>query len=163
LAKTFTRKHIAVTAVVAFLLAGGVFLWVYLSSGSDAAGVRTGDCANISGTELRKVDCDSAEMTHIVGKTLAKSEETCTEPYQDYAEGGVKLCLIPNMPEGFCFDGTVESFDVTPAKLPCDDKRAAKVVKVMKGSVDDSACPKDSTASVYPEPPMTQCILPIGQ
>ncbi|MBP2330442.1 hypothetical protein JOF56_010827 [Kibdelosporangium banguiense] len=162
-AKGPSRGKIIALVAVLVLLAGGGGLWWYLGSRSDIAEVDTGDCAIVDGS-VRKVDCGSPFATHIVGQVLPPevvAQGTCTDPYQDYDEAGVHLCLIPEMPEGICFDGTIDSFDVTPVRVDCSSDRAAKVIKVIQGKADESLCPRGANASVYPEPPLTQCIEPV--
>jgi hypothetical protein len=173
-APTPKKKSVAgrmISVVVAVAVAAGVYFVAQNLNKSEATSTKAGDCVSMSGTtsnpKFEKVGCDAANVTHIVGKSLGKSGESCGEPYGEYTETldnkpVAKLCLVQNLVEGTCFKNGV-SADVTVQKIECSQKDAVKVAKVIKGTADKNACPKETDdATVYPEPPTTHCLVVVG-
>lgn len=152
-----------VALVVLLLIIGtplAIGLWL---SSSRAAYAMPGDCAAASGGQhsasLSTVDCGSPEATHRVAIVAAPDEQCPTPDYSVYTETRrgadkpqVKLCLVPILAEGQCYD-TADQKTACPGSF--------MVVKVVEGQSDAALC--DATTSValtYPEPKVTYCVVP---
>jgi hypothetical protein len=153
------------TAVIGLVVAGVVVYGINYFT-SDAAQSKAGDCASLTGTttspDFKTVDCGSAEANYTIGKVLGSLSESCGENYDEYTESArrgpdSKLCLVPNLVEGSCYEdsGTQMGY---PA-VDCSKSGALKLVKLVKGSVDESAC-GDAVPLTYAEPKTTFCFTP---
>ncbi|MFD0204752.1 MULTISPECIES: LppU/SCO3897 family protein [Saccharothrix] len=155
------------TAIIGIAVAGVVVYGINYFT-SDAAQSKAGDCASVTGTsskpEFKNVDCGSAEANYTIGKVLGSTAESCPgEYYDEYTETArrgpdSKLCLVPNLAEGKCYDldgGTQMGY---PA-VDCGKSGVLKLTKLVKDSVDEAAC-GDATPLTYPEPKTTFCFAP---
>lgn len=153
------------TAVIGLVVAGVVVYGINYFT-SDAAQSKAGDCASLTGTnsnpDFKTVDCGAAEANYTIGKVL-KLNESCGENYDEYTETArrgpdTKVCLVPNLVEGSCYD--VE--DTTQMGYPavdCGKPGVYKLTKLVKGSADESAC-TDAVPLLFPEPKTTFCFAP---
>lgn len=135
-------------------------LWL---SNSRAAYAESGDCADVSGGQfaatLSTVDCGSPDATHRVAKVLSAGEPCPTPDYSVYSETRrgadqpqVRLCLVPILAEGQCYD-------TGDRKAACPG--AFTVVKVVDGQSDAALCDAATSVAVtYPEPRVTYCVVP---
>ncbi|MBV9843727.1 MAG: hypothetical protein JOZ47_01445 [Kutzneria sp.] len=171
------KKGRLVAILVAVLVVlGGVAVKVVLGLGIGAAidstnqahTTNVGDCASVTGTVAKphyeKVDCGSGKENYTVGKVLNSASATCPQDYDEYYETGVnsvKLCLIPVLKDGACYDfgqGSVGKEQMGYSQVPCSSSKAVQV-KVLKGTTDKNACGADSdSAVVYQETRTTICL-----
>lgn len=163
--KTGAARTIVLVVVLAVF--GGIGYLIWQNWSTEAAGTKAGECVSITGAKFspkfEKVACDAPTVTHTVAKSLGTSAESCADPYAEFTETldgepVSKLCLIPNMVEGMCFEGKIVSMDSSVEKTDCSAERAVKVVKVLKDKADAAACPAGSKGTTYPEPPTTHCL-----
>jgi hypothetical protein len=150
-AKTARRSVLIVTAV-----AVGFAVFHFTKAHSHA---QQGDCVTVSNdTDVTAANCGGADATYKVGKVLASAGEACpggddSDYYEVTEPSGQKMCLMPKVVEGNCFD-----LDGTFGQKPdCTGESTAKVTKVVAGKVDESAC-GDGGALVFAEPPTTVCL-----
>jgi hypothetical protein len=152
------------TAIIGLAVAGGVYYGInYLTS--DAAQSKAGDCASVTGPrtspEFKTVDCGSSEANYTIGKALELNQSCGSDSYEEYTETAsrgpdTKLCLVPILVEGTCYD--METATQADYKaVDCGAPGAVKVVKLVKGSDDESVC-ADSTPFTVPEPKTTFCL-----
>jgi hypothetical protein len=151
------------TAVVGIVVAGLVVYGINYFT-SDVAQSKAGDCASLTGTttkpEFKTVDCGAAEANYTVARVLGSTSESCGGTYDEYTETAsrgpdTKLCLIPNMVEGNCYDLDNSSSMGYP-KVDCGQTGAFKLVKQLKGVEDESQC-GDNAPLAFPEPKLTLC------
>jgi hypothetical protein len=156
----FPRWLITIIAIV--VVGGGVYAFNYFTS--DVAQAKVGDCAHVSGTkskpDYKAVACDSADANYIVAKSLSSTSSSCGGTYDEYIESGgrgpsTKLCLMPNWAEGNCYNLNDEANMGYP-KIDCKPG-TIKIVKIIKGSANESACPEGAGGFTFPEPPTTIC------
>ncbi|MFD7653693.1 hypothetical protein ACFV4N_06910 [Actinosynnema sp. NPDC059797] len=156
------RKVLIVAAIVV-LAAVVVFGVVRLAGGGST---EAGDCVDVTSEfednpEVKSLDCDDDRASFKIGAVVDDMEAACPDEgsYSEVSagDGGRKLCLLPNMVEGACYQpeeaGT--GFD----KSECAGPSTIKVTKVVQGSTDLEACP-DSAGMSYPQPPVTYCLAP---
>lgn len=157
-----TRKILIVAAIVV-LAAVVVFGVVRLTGGGTP---EAGDCVGVTSqtetsAEVEGLDCDADRASYKVGKVVEGSDASCPEEglYTEVAQGdsGTKLCLLPNMVEGACYQPDEAGTGFVKSK--CAGPETIKVTKVVQGSTDLEACP-DSAGMSYPEPPVTYCLAP---
>ena len=157
------------TAIVGIAVAGAVVYGINYFT-SDAAQSKAGDCASVTGTstkpEFKTVDCGSAEANYTIGQVLDSTSAKCaSEYYDEYTETArrgpdSKLCLVPNLAEGNCYD--IEGSGTTQMGYPavdCGKSGVYKLVKLEKGTADETVC-TESVPLVYPEPKTTLCFAP---
>jgi hypothetical protein len=152
--------------ILAFLLVGAaVYAFNYFTS--DAARTKAGACASLTGSEnkpeFKTVDCGAAEANYTVGKVLGSTSESCGGTYDEYTERSSrgpesKLCLVPNMVEGSCYD--MDGTGMGYPKVDCGKEGALKAVKVAKDVQDDALCEENAPLS-FPEPKLTICLAPV--
>ncbi|ALG11318.1 hypothetical protein AOZ06_34550 [Kibdelosporangium phytohabitans] len=160
---------IGIVAVVVVL--GGWGVYRYLSN--DVVQAKAGDCAKVSGTKAKPsydtVGCDSADATHVVGKTLPSNSDSCgaDAKYDEFTLSGgkgVKLCLMPKWAEGDCrkYDEANASYPKVDCAASKGSNEAVKVLKVISGpTAEESQCPKESGPVLFPEPKTVYCLGPI--
>ncbi|ONI86421.1 hypothetical protein ALI144C_10875 [Actinosynnema sp. ALI-1.44] len=161
----------AISLIVLIVIGGGIYAFSYFSN--DAAQAKAGECAKVSGTkskpDYKTVGCDSAEVTHVVGKALGKTSDSCgaTEKYDEFTLTGrgpdTKLCLMPKWGEGDCRKADEATVDYP--KVDCasakGDSNVVKIVKVISGpSAEESQCPKETGPVLFPEPKTVYCVGP---
>lgn len=153
------------TAIIGLVVAGVVVYGINYFT-SDAAQSKAGDCASLTGTstkpDFKTVDCGTAEANYTIGKVLGLNE-SCGGYYDEYTETArrgpdTKVCLVPNMTEGSCYDVENSTSMGYPA-VDCGKAGVFKLVKLVKGSADESAC-ADSVPLTYEEPKTTFCFAP---
>jgi hypothetical protein len=163
--KSSTRARITLLVLVLLLAVGGYFAWQ--NWGTAAARTNPGDCVSVTGAsfdpKFEKLSCDSPDVTHVVAKSLGTSGESCGDAYDEFTQTldgkpVAKLCLIPNLVEGTCLKNSIVQIESAPEKVDCGSADAIKVVKVVKGKGDKALCPEGAEATVYQEPPLTQCL-----
>ncbi|MBW4718957.1 LppU/SCO3897 family protein [Saccharothrix obliqua] len=135
---------------------------------SDAAQSKAGECASLTGTpskpDFKTVDCGSSEANYTIGKVLGSLSESCgTDYYDEYTETArrgpdSKLCLVPNLKEGSCYE-LDNSSTVGYPPVDCGKSGVMKLVKLVKGSADESAC-TDGAPMTFSEPKQTFCFAP---
>ncbi|MFD1146371.1 LppU/SCO3897 family protein [Saccharothrix hoggarensis] len=154
------------TAIIGIVVAGVVVYGINYFT-SDAAQSKAGDCASLTGTatkpEFKTVDCGAAEANYTIGKVLGSTTESCNGAYDEYTETArrgpdSKLCLVPNLVEGSCYELENTSKMGYPA-VDCGTSGAYKLVKQLKGTEDEAAC-TDGAPLTYPEPKLTLCFGP---
>ncbi|CAL9648245.1 hypothetical protein SUDANB95_06507 [Actinosynnema sp. ALI-1.44] len=154
------------TAVVGIAVAIGVTYGIgYFTS--DAAQTKAGDCASLTGTtskpEFKTVACGAAEANYTVAKVLGGTSESCGGQYYDeYTETArrgpdSKLCLIPIMAEGNCYE--LEGSSMGYPKVDCSKSGAYKLTKKAEGVEDEAACTEGAPLT-FPEPKLTLCFTP---
>ncbi len=167
--KRFPGALIAVIIVLALVVIGGGLVLILrtasdvVADGADVGAAKAGDCARVTGTvvdpEYKAVPCDSAEVTHIVGRTIPFAKSSCGGDYDEFSltskTSELKLCLIPNLAEGVCYD--MESERMPQPKVDCAASSATKVTKVVKDRNDISVCAAGEAPWSVPEPPRTMC------
>ncbi|MFJ6670007.1 hypothetical protein ACIQMJ_02735 [Actinosynnema sp. NPDC091369] len=156
------------TAIIGVVVAGVVIYGINYFT-SDAAQSKAGDCASLTGTttkpDFKTVDCGSADANYTVGKVLGSTSESCgSEGYDEYTETArrgpdSKLCLVPNLAEGKCYDIEGSTTTMGYPAVDCGKSGVYKLVKLEKGSADETLC-TDSLPLVYPEPKTTFCFAP---
>lgn len=160
-----------ISVIVLLVIGGGFYAFNYFTN--DAAQAKAGDCAKVSGTKSKpnydSIGCDSADATHVVGKALSKTSESCgtNSNYDEFTLTGrgpdTKLCLMPKWNEGEC--RTYKEGTADYPKVDCGAAKGTdviKVVKVVKGSTDVSQCPQENSApAAFPEPPTVYCLAPV--
>ncbi|MEV8438544.1 hypothetical protein AB0425_14295 [Actinosynnema sp. NPDC051121] len=156
------------TAIIGIVVAGVVVYGINYFT-SDAAQSKAGDCASLTGTttkpDFKTVDCGSAEANYTIGKVLGSTSESCgTDGYDEYTETArrgpdSKLCLVPILAEGNCYDIDSTNTQMGYPPVDCGKSGVYKLVKLVKGSADESAC-VDAAPLVYPEPKTTFCFAP---
>ncbi|MCC8247885.1 LppU/SCO3897 family protein [Saccharothrix luteola] len=155
------------TAIIGIAVAGVVVYGINYFT-SDAAQSKAGDCASVTGTntkpEFKTVDCGSAEANYTIGQVLDSTTAKCaSEYYDEYTETArrgpdSKLCLVPNLVEGSCYDLDSTTQMGYPA-VDCGKAGTVKLVKLIKGSADESACGEGAPLT-FPEPKTTLCFAP---
>ncbi|WP_433267815.1 LppU/SCO3897 family protein [Actinosynnema sp. CS-041913] len=154
------------TAVVGIIVAGLVVYGINYFT-SDAAQSKAGDCASVTGTttkpEFKTVDCGAAEANYDIAKVLNSTSESCGGNYDEYTETArrgpdSKLCLIPRVAEGACYD-LENTANMGFPKVDCGKSGAFKLVKQLKDVEDEAAC-TDSAPLTFPEPKLTLCFAP---
>ncbi|MCE7002593.1 hypothetical protein LWC34_07075 [Kibdelosporangium philippinense] len=158
-----------VSLIALIVVGGGVYAFQYFTN--DAAQAKAGDCATVSGSKTspkyEAVACDSAAVTHVVGKALTNTSENCAvgeARYDEFTMTGrgpdTKLCLMPKWGEGECRT-ILDDTNLEYPKVDCagakGNENAVKIVKVMTGSVDPATCPEGSGGLTFPEPPTVYC------
>jgi hypothetical protein len=150
-----------IAAVVAVVVAAGVFTW-FTSSPDRAA---AGDCLNVKefkqGTEPAKVDCADPPANVKIGVRLDDDNASCpTGDYDEYSVSGgpsYKLCLMLNAHDGDCF-ANVRSTTDGYKRVDCADPTSeVKIVKVVNGTASESACDGTDIAVSYSQPATTLC------
>ncbi|KOV89789.1 hypothetical protein [Nocardia sp. NRRL S-836] len=150
-------KKVGLGIGVVFLVVGGVLVLDQVRSGG---GVQVGDCARISGTQdnptYQALGCDEGAANVKVAKVLARNEDRCPTGGMAYSvyTGSVSYCLMPNFREGACYGQDQEA---GIALVACTTKDSVKVVKVLTGKTDRTAC-GDARPAVFPEPATTFCL-----
>ncbi|CAM3787326.1 hypothetical protein KIPE111705_24975 [Kibdelosporangium persicum] len=144
----------------------GLVVFGIMNWGTGAAAAEAGDCIKVvsaSSADAEKADCGSQEAVYKVAKKLDSSAGQC--PKGDYTEwtkrsrrDTMKLCLMLNAKEGDCFKITSGGGNQTDERVPCGPSAPYKVVKVVTGTADKSACGRGNVAAVYSEPATTLCI-----
>lgn len=147
-----SRPIVLVVAVVVLIAAG--FAVMHFTKAHSHA--KAGDCVTVQNdTDVAAADCAGA--AYQVGKVLAGAGEACpggeeSDYYEVTDPSGRKMCLLPKVAEGACFE-----LDGTFGQKNCTGEHAAKVVKVVAGKADESAC-GEGGALVFAEPPTTMCL-----
>ncbi len=94
---------------------------------------------------------------------LGSTTEKCGGGYDEYTETArrgpdSKICLVPNVVEGACYEDPATSSKMGMAKTECK-AGTIKVVKKADGVVDESLC-AESSPLTYTEPKLTLCLAP---
>lgn len=154
------------TAVVGIAVAALVVYGINYFT-SDAAQTKAGDCASLTGTttkpEFKTVACGAAEANYTVAKVLGGTKESCGGQYYDeYTETArrgpdSKLCLIPIMAEGNCYQ--LEGSSMGYPKVDCSKSGAYKLTKKAEGVEDEATCTEGAPLT-FPEPKLTLCFTP---
>ncbi|MEU6149700.1 hypothetical protein ABZ816_06845 [Actinosynnema sp. NPDC047251] len=164
------KKNIAVRILtyIAGLIVVGLVIYGFNYFSSDAAQTKAGDCASLSGTrtkpEFKTVACGAAEANYTVAKVLGSLSESCGGKYYDeYTETArrgpdSKLCLLPNLAEGSCYELDNPTNVGYPA-VDCGKSGVLKLTKVVKDSDDESAC-GDGAPMAFSEPKTVFCFEP---
>lgn len=161
--KSGKRKWVIALVVLAVLVAGG-FAVRYFTRNS-ASQAEAGDCikvnsASATNADVEKIDCNDKIAVFKVAKRLGNDTDSCPTPdYEKYTQTGsgsdFALCLMLNAKEGECF----ANYDSPDKRSRADCASAeVKVVKVVNGKADETACDKETIAIVYPEPATTYCL-----
>ncbi|MEU4739704.1 hypothetical protein AB0G02_04455 [Actinosynnema sp. NPDC023658] len=154
------------TAVIGIVVAGVVVYGINYFT-SDAAQSKAGDCASLTGTttkpDFKTVDCGTPEANYTVAKVLGSTGESCGGYYDEYTETASrgpdsKICLIPNMTEGSCYE-LESTTQMGYPSVDCGKSGAYKLVKQVKGTEDESLC-TDGAPLTFPEPKLTLCFAP---
>jgi hypothetical protein len=160
-----------ISIIALVVIGGGVYAYNYFTN--DVAQAKAGDCAKITGEKnspnYEAIGCDSGSATHVVGKVLANTSDSCSEPYASFtmtARRGpdAKLCLLPKWNEGECYkeDTSASEFAKIDCATPTDE--TLKVVKIVQGKADPAACEGEAIVPLsFPEPPITMCLTPAKQ
>ncbi|GAA0218053.1 hypothetical protein GCM10010492_14890 [Saccharothrix mutabilis subsp. mutabilis] len=154
------------TAIVGIAVAALVVYGINYFT-SDAAQTKAGDCASLTGTttkpDFKTVACGAAEANYTVAKVLGGTSESCGGKYYDeYTETArrgpdSKLCLIPIMAEGNCYE--LEGSSMGYPKVDCSKSGAYKLTKKAEGVEDEAACTEGAPLT-FPEPKLTLCFTP---
>jgi hypothetical protein len=157
--------------IMAGLVAGAVIGIVYAIRTIDGD-PGAGDCVDVysddlgDGPELLadKVDCAKADADYLVGVRRADPNTDC--PGTDYRSfifnsfDASRLCLIPNVADGDCFDISAAN----PGHFDCTDRGrsdAIRVLRVLDGIADGARCDDESArgghALVFTVPDRTVC------
>jgi hypothetical protein len=149
-----------VVAAVIGLIVIAVANW-----GTSARAAEEGDCIKVisaGDAEAGQVECSAPEAIYKVARKLDSAVGRC--PEGDYTEwtGGkrtdtVKLCLMLNAKEGDCFKTTTSGGNETDERVACSSADF-KVVKVVTGSADKTACATGNLAATYSQPATTLCL-----
>ena len=162
--KSRKKVWLIVGIVVVALVVGGVlFSALNKNSASKAA---AGDCIKVnSATEksadVVTIDCNDKVAVFRVAKKLGNDTDQCPTPdYERYTQSGggggdFALCLMLNAKEGECFADYDDP--AKRARVDCANAQI-KVVKVVTGKADETACGEEGSPLVYPEPATTFCI-----
>ncbi|MFC0116299.1 LppU/SCO3897 family protein [Kibdelosporangium aridum] len=144
----------------------GLIIFGIINWGTGAASAEAGDCIKVvsaSSAEAEKAECGSQEAVYKVAKKLDSSSDAC--PKGDYTEwtrrsrrDTMKLCLMLNAKEGDCFKISASGLNQTDERVPCGPSAPYKVVKVVTGTANKSACARGNVAAVYSEQATTLCI-----
>ncbi len=144
-------------AVVFLLVIVGALVLRQLQGGT---GAQVGDCARITGAQdnptYQALGCDEAAANVKIAKILPWNDDRCPSGGMDYSRytGSATYCLMPNFREGACYGQDQET---GIALVACTTKDSVKVVKVLTGRTDRSAC-GDARPAVFPEPATTFCL-----
>ncbi|MEU7475335.1 hypothetical protein AB0A63_05080 [Lentzea sp. NPDC042327] len=144
-------------AAVVLLAFGGLLVVDQLQSGPSA---HVGDCARISGGQddpvYQALACDEGGATVKIAKILPRDDDSCPSGGMDYSTftGESTFCLMPNFHEGACYG---QDRETGIAQVDCATRDSVRVVKVLTGRTDRSAC-GDARAAVFPEPATTFCL-----
>ncbi|ANZ36628.1 hypothetical protein BBK82_11680 [Lentzea guizhouensis] len=144
--------------VVVLLVLVGLLVVDQLDTGTSA---RVGDCARISGAQqsptYEALGCDQRTANVKIAKVLRRNEDRCPSGGSDYSTytGDSTYCLMPNFREGACYGQDQET---GIAQVDCATRDSVRVVKVLAGKTDRSAC-GDARAAVFPEPATTFCLV----
>ncbi|WP_433267817.1 LppU/SCO3897 family protein [Actinosynnema sp. CS-041913] len=162
-----TRK-ILIGVLGLVIVVAGFFAVRYFVGNSAAA--TAGDCVDLieqpdNRADVKTLDCDDEKATYKVGKVMDKAEDVCPEeglytevsPASSVGGDGYKLCLLPNMVEGACYQPDESSTGFV--KGDCTGTDTFKVTQVIKDVSDLTKCP-DSAGFAYPEPAVTYCLAP---
>jgi hypothetical protein len=149
---------ILVAVALVVLVAVGFAVLHFTKAHSHA---QPGDCVTVSNdTEVAAANCGGTGSMYRVGKVLASATESCpggedSDYYEVTDASGQKMCLMPKVAEGTCFelDGTFS------LKQDCKGDTAARVTKVVAGKADEAACGDGNEVLVFAEPPTTVCLV----
>ncbi|GLZ32748.1 hypothetical protein Lesp02_49360 [Lentzea sp. NBRC 105346] len=157
-------KRILLYVVGLVVAAVAIYGFNYFTS--DAAQTKAGDCATVKGTtsspDYKSAGCDSADANYVVGKALSSLSESCgSDGYVEYTESArrgpkTKLCLVPRLAEGKCYDFDNTTSMEWPA-IDCGKSGAAKVVKVVKDAEPDCG---EANAYAFTAPKIAYCVAP---
>jgi hypothetical protein len=155
------KKPVLLIAALAVVAAAAVG-YVQFAGGPQA---KAGEC--LSGTpDLATTGCTADNARFKVGKVLAETSATCPGGDDEYIQvtpsSGGKLCLLPNLVEGACYQPAAN--DDSWGRSACAGDETIKVAKVIPAAGDDTECPDagdDLISIVYPEPPTTYCLAPV--
>ncbi len=165
------KKNIAVRILtyVAGLVVAGLVIYGFNYFTSDAAQSKAGDCASLTGTttkpDFKTVDCGAAEANYTIAKVLGSTSEKCGgEYYDEYTERArrgpdSKLCLIPTLKEGSCYELTTGGTSMGYPPVDCGKTGVFKLVKHIKGTDDESQCTEGAPLA-FPEPKQLFCFAP---
>lgn len=153
-----------VLAIVAVAVAAvGVLAFVNFTGGPKA---KAGECVAVtSGTEVVSTGCTAGNARFRVGRVLTDSGANCPASDDEYVQvvpsSGGKLCLLPNLVEGSCYQPADNDDSWGPSA--CTGEETIKVAKVIAAVGDGAECPDgdDVVSIVYPEPPTTYCLAPV--
>ena len=157
------RKPVLIIAALA-VAATGVLAYVNLTGAPQA---KAGECVAVAnGTEVISTGCTAQNARFKVGRVLADSGANCPVSDDEHVQvvpssGGGKLCLLPNLVEGSCYQPADNEDSWGPSA--CTGEETIKVTKVIPAAGDGSGCPEadDLVSIVYPEPPTTYCLAPV--
>lgn len=158
------RKPVLVIAALA-VVAGAAVAYVNFAGGPQA---KAGECVAVTnGTEVMSTGCTAENARFKVGRVLPDTGANCPANDDEYVQvvpsaGGGKLCLLPNLVEGACYQ-PADNED-SWGRSACTGEETIKVTKVIAAAGDDAACPDggdDLVSIVYPEPPTTYCLAPV--
>jgi hypothetical protein len=157
------RKPVLVIVALA-VAATGVLAYVNFTGGPKA---KAGECVAVTnGTEVVSTGCAAGNARFKVGRVLADSGASCPVSDDEYVQvvpssGGGKLCLLPNLVEGSCYQPADDEDSWGPSA--CTGSETIKVAKVIAAAGDGAGCPDgdDLVSIVYPEPPTTYCLAPV--
>ncbi|WP_436493252.1 LppU/SCO3897 family protein [Actinokineospora sp. HUAS TT18] len=164
--KKSTSVGVKILRYVGGLAVAALLVYGFNYFTSDAAQAKAGDCAAVAGTtskpDFKTVDCGAAEANYTIGKVLSKTSESCGGTYDEYIETGrgpdSKLCLVPKLVEGTCYDTNTNN-NMGMAVVDCGKPDAVKITKLLTGVEDKAQCP-DSSGITFPEPKLTICFGP---
>ncbi|MET8760060.1 hypothetical protein [Lentzea sp. NPDC004782] len=155
------RKPVLVIAALA-VTAAAAFAFVKFSAGPEA---RAGECL-VGSSDVVTTGCTADNARFKVGKVLADPNASCPAGDDEYVQvapkSGGKLCLLPNLVEGACYQPS-DNGD-SWGKAACAGDETVKVTKVLAAAGGDAECPDagdDLISIVYPEPPTTYCLSPV--
>jgi hypothetical protein len=158
------KKPVLIIAALA-VVAATALVFVKFSGGPQA---KAGECVTVTGSaDVASTGCTAENAKFKVGKVLADSGGTCPAGDDEYVQvvpssGGGKLCLLPNLVEGACYQPA--DSDDSWGKSACTGEDTVKVTKVLTAAGGDAECPdggEDLISIVYPEPPTTYCLSPV--
>lgn len=153
------RKPVLVIAALAVATAAA-FVFIQFTGGPQA---KAGECL-IGSADLTTTVCAADNAKFKVGKVLTDSGASCPGGDDEYIQvvprSGGKLCLLPNLVEGACYQPADN--DDSWGRSACNGEETVKVAKVIPAA-GDSECPDadDLISIVYPEPPTTYCLAPV--
>jgi hypothetical protein len=164
--KKSNKKTFLIIGIAVVVVAVIVIVAVKAFSKNSAAKAGPGDCIKVnSATEksadVEKIDCNDQVAVFKVAKKLDNDTDNCpSNDYEKYMQSGggsgdFALCLMLNAKEGDCLANIEDP--AKRARVDCG-KAQVKVVKVVSGKADESACDQQTIPLVYPEPATTFCI-----
>lgn len=154
------RKTVLLSAALA-LVAATAFAVIQFAGGPEA---KAGECLT-GNPDLAATGCTAENARFKVGKVLADASASCPggdDEYIQVARSGGKLCLLPNLVEGACYQPADN--DDSWGRSACSGEETVKVAKVIQAAGGDTECPDavdDLISIVYPEPPITYCLAPV--